>query len=98
MLYTDSRYPIAFTVAIWLAWRLLVLAQEVMLQCAAAGAALQAAVLQPMDAMLAPGRLELKTEEGVRLPLLVVVQAPATCGGSRCLLSGPQQALHGGRG
>ena len=84
MLYTGSRYPFAFTVAIWLAWRLLVLALEVMLQCAAARAALQAAVLQPMDAMLAPGRLELETEEGVRLPLSVVVQAPATCGGSRC--------------
>ena len=84
MLFTDSRYPIAFTVAIWLAWRLLVLAQEVMLQCAEAGAVLQAAVLQPMDAMPAPGRLELKTEEGARLPLQVVVQAPATCGGSRC--------------
>ena len=83
MLHTDSVYPVAFTVAIWLAWRLLVLAPEVMLQCAEAGAALQAAVLQPMDAMLAPRRLELKTE-GVRLPLLVVVQAPATCGGSRC--------------
>ena len=49
-----------------------------------AEAVLQAAVLQPMDAMLAPGLLELKTKEGVRLPLLVVVQAPATCGGSRC--------------
>ena len=84
MLYTDSRYPIAFTVAIWLAWRLLVLAQEVMLQCAEAGAGLQAVVLQPMDVMLAPVLLELKTKEGVRLPLLVVVQAPATCGGSRC--------------
>ena len=84
MLYTDSRYPIAFTIAIWLAWRLLVLTQEVMLRCAVAGAVLQAAVLQPVDAMPAPGPLEVKTEEGVRLPLQVVVQAPATCGGSHC--------------
>ena len=83
MLYTDSRYPIAFTVAIWLAWRLLVLAQEVMLQSAEAGAVLQAPALQPMDAMVAPGLLELKTQECVRLPLLVV-SAPATYGGSRC--------------
>ena len=43
-----------------------------------------AAVLQPMAAMLAAGLLQMKTKEGVRLPLLVVVQAPATCGGSRC--------------
>ena len=48
-----------------------------------AEAVLQAAVLQPMDAMVAPGLLELKTQECVRLPLLVV-QAPATYGGSRC--------------
>ena len=54
--------------------------QEVELQLAEAAS--QAAVLQPMDAT-APGLLEVKTQECVRLPLLVV-QAPATYGGSRC--------------
>ena len=44
-----------------------------------------AAVLQPMAAMLAARLLQMKTKEGVRLPLLVLVQAPATSrGGSRC--------------
>ena len=79
----DSRYPIAFTVAIWLAWRLLVRAQEVMLQPAEVGVVLQAAALQPIAAMVAPVLLELKMQEYARLPLLVV-QAPATYGGSRC--------------
>ena len=83
MLYTGSRYPFAFTVAIWLAWRLLVLAQEVTLQPAEVGVVLQAAALQPIAAMVAPVLLELKMQEYVRLPLLVV-QAPATHGGSRC--------------
>ena len=54
----DSRYPIAFTVAIWLAWLLLVLAQEVTLQPAEVGVVLQAAVLQPIAAMVAPVLLE----------------------------------------
>ena len=80
----DSRYSIAFTVAIWLAWRLLVRAQEVMLQSAEAGVVLQAAALQPIAALVAPVLLELEMQEYVRLPLLV--QAPAAHGGSRCWL------------
>ena len=80
----DSRYPIAFPVATWLAWRLLVLAQEVTLQPAEVGVVLQVAVLQPIAALVAPVLLELKMQEYVRLPLLV--QAPAAHGGSRCWL------------